>query len=118
MSEGSSDTGFPPLESEPEPRRRRSWAWLACIVIIVMCAFMVFARRAGQEEREEAGEDKSADVTLEFQSRYLVGARNVFPQQDYFKSALALRNGGVDQRLRFVVLANELAGPAEALKQL
>jgi membrane protease YdiL (CAAX protease family) len=110
--------GFPPPESKAVPRRRRSWAWLAWIVIIGLCAFMVLGRRAAQDEREEAGEDKSADVMLKFQARYLVGAKNAVSLQNSLRSALALRNGGVDHRLRFVVLANELAGPAEALKQL
>ena len=118
MSEAYPQPDFPLPESQAVPRRRRSWAWVAWIVIIGLCAFMVFGRRAAQEEREEAGEDKSADVMLKFQGRYLVGANNAWSVQNLFRSALALRNGGVDHRLRFVVLANELAGPAEALKQL
>jgi membrane protease YdiL (CAAX protease family) len=118
MSDGFPEPGFPPLESESPPFRRRSFAWLAWLFIIGLCAFMVLARRAADEEREPRKGDQ-ADITMKMQSRYLVGADNIFHQKAFYEQSLkTLRHGGVDQRLRFIVLANELAGPGEALKQL
>src|SRR5690242_5602547 len=57
---------------------------------------------------------------MELQARYLVGAKSLLngPGKDLYEHAKALNNGPVDRRLRFVVLAGELAGPEEALTQL
>ena len=116
MSESLSDPGLPLLENDAAAARRRSWAWLAWIVIIGLSAFMVFGRR-GATDREEKGD--LPEILMRVQGRYLVGFNAIFHQKAIYESSVkTLRQGGVDQRLRFVVLANELAGPKEALKQL
>jgi membrane protease YdiL (CAAX protease family) len=116
MSESLPDPGMPFLESDAAPARRRSWAWLAWIVIIGLCAFMVFGRR-GAMDREGKGD--LPEILMKIQGRYLVGFNDVVHQKAIYETSVkTLRQGGVDQRLRFVVLANELAGPKVALKEL
>jgi membrane protease YdiL (CAAX protease family) len=118
MSEVFAEPDLPPPESEPASPRRRSWAWLAWIVILGLGAFMYFGRHE-DEDRAAARDSDVAGLVMKMQGRNLVGAANVFHQKVFNeKTAEALRHGGVDQRLRFVVLANELAGSAEALKEL
>jgi membrane protease YdiL (CAAX protease family) len=70
-----------------------------------------------REKPENSGDGRLTAMKLE--GRYLVGVNAAFPQKIFEQpSVQALRQGSVDQRLRFVVLANELAGPAVALKEL
>src|SRR5262249_42999434 len=55
----------------------------------------------------------------EHQLRYLVGAANLLKRDpQLYEQAKLLNTGPVRQRLRFVVVAGELAGPEEALRQL
>src|SRR5260370_25268946 len=117
MSASFTDPEIPPIQGQPAPPRCRSWAWLAWLVIIGLCGLMVLGR-SETEDRKAEKESNLAGIMLKFQARYLVGAKNVLPHDGYFQAALQLRKGGVDERLRFVVLANELAGPKESLKQL
>jgi membrane protease YdiL (CAAX protease family) len=61
------------------------------------------------------------DVRLmQIQARYFVGAKDLFhiPGKDLYEQSNGMNSGRVEQRLRFVVLAGELAGPAEARGQL
>jgi membrane protease YdiL (CAAX protease family) len=118
MSDPFTDPGVPPPESEPVPPKPRSWAWLAWIVILGLGALMVFSHSA-REDHQEGGASSTSELIMKLQGRYLVGVESVFHQKILNEKAVqALRHGGVDQRLRFVVLVSELAGPAEALQEL
>lgn len=104
---------------EPEPRPappRRGHTLLAWLVIAGVIGFQVWwnARRTVKEE-------KGDDLTLmQAQARTFVGLANLpgASTEDLYKQARTLDRGPYTQRLRFAVLAGELAGPAEARKRL
>lgn len=112
----------------PEPPRRIGSAWSAWIAWLVIAALVVFivSGQSRPERAPEGGPAKPAtesklDNTLfEMQMRYLVGADNFFrgQQVDFYSSAKTLDRGAVGQRLRFIVAAGELGGPAEALDKI
>jgi membrane protease YdiL (CAAX protease family) len=101
----------------PESPVRRSYPLLAWVVIIAAVVFLVWRSqiRRGEDRRE-------IDLVLvEMQARLQVGFASLFPEQAgllYEQVKNTLDRGSYSQRVRFAVLAGELAGPAEALKQL
>ena len=107
-----------PWEPEPvPPPRRRSWAWLAWLVIAGLCGYVVFLRDSAGE-KAAAADDRLGTSLVKVQGRYLVGAEDVLRTRFSSESVQGFRKGSVDQRLRFIVLAGELAGPAKALQEL
>jgi membrane protease YdiL (CAAX protease family) len=66
--------------------------------------------------------DEVGPLLMLLQGRYLVGASSMLGEKDrqqlYEGMKKSLNTGSLDQRLRFVVLAGDLAGPDEALTQL
>ncbi|MCC6421825.1 MAG: CPBP family intramembrane metalloprotease [Gemmataceae bacterium] len=124
-----SDAELPPTDSpapagpppdQPLPRRWPAvWVLLAWVVI----AGGVFWQAAGrylvaESPRQEAVAEEMAHLTTRVQARYAVGAHELFPMPAMYEQMKALNAGPIGQRLRFVVLAGDLAGPAEALRQL
>jgi hypothetical protein len=104
----------------PVPRRRGHAliAWIV-IVLLTICAALA------QEMRKEsdtgvAQNEKIGLVMSKVQARFLVGAASTMPQSEssFYQQAGALNTGPVLQRLCFIVVAGELAGPEEALRQL
>jgi membrane protease YdiL (CAAX protease family) len=114
MSEATAELG---PEPEPTPARRRSWAWLAWLVIAGICSYVVFGRTAAANKSAN-GDDRLGTILLKVQGRYLVGAEEFLRTRFSHETAKSFGRGTVDQRLRYVVLAGELAGPREALEEL
>jgi membrane protease YdiL (CAAX protease family) len=121
----------PAFPDEPAPPRRRSlWlAWplaiVAWLVIIGLAAGVVFFHSSPPPPppaEAAPGEGGVTPMILEMQGRYVVGATSILPgekeRKQLYEQMKALNTGPVDQRLRFIILAGELAGPEEAQKQL
>jgi membrane protease YdiL (CAAX protease family) len=89
---------------------------LAWVVIALAVGFVVVRR----EEAGPRARERFASVEAEIQGRILVGFAELFPGQReaYFRQAKPTARGGYGRRLRFAVLAGELAGPAQARELL
>jgi membrane protease YdiL (CAAX protease family) len=108
---------LPPQPVPPWPSRRLG-TWIAWSVILLGVAFIVY-RTVIPHEEETAQEEKLENVVWRMQARYLIGWKNTFgSQMDVYEQAKTFNRGGPRQRLQFVVLAGELAGPGEALRLL
>ncbi len=101
-----------PASPDRSPQGRAALAWL---VILAVVGFILW-------RNYQAGEDPShfSPVLVEMQARYLVGIGEVFGSSPatVYAQARSLDRGPYGQRLRFVILAGELAGKEEARKQL
>ncbi len=103
-------TGIP----ETPPRVPRGHPWIAWAVIAAAGVGLFVLRLFFQTPADVKEFD-----TFEIQSRALVGAANLAGNgQALYEQAGDYNRGPAGQRLRFVVLAGELRGPDEALKQL
>jgi membrane protease YdiL (CAAX protease family) len=92
---------------------------LAWIVILVVVSLVVFA---GMRRRDsgEGGHQQSGLTLVHLQGKLLVGAAS-FPgsdKQDLLEQLSTINAGPYSHRLRYVVLAGELAGPTRALQVL
>ncbi len=123
------------LMASEEPSRlpKRTWwldwslALLAWIVIIAFVAHPFLPSLqpppvpAAPEERP-VKDDRLGPLLLEVQARSLVGLSRLSEKEEdrkqIYKELSKLRPRAVEQRLRVVILAGELAGPDEALKHL
>jgi membrane protease YdiL (CAAX protease family) len=110
-----------PAEPPPEVPHRSVWPTLVAWLFIFGVAGFIIVRTAVNKSRA-ADAVVEGIVTIQMQGRYLVGAASLnLPGADakaMYKQALSLDRGSYSQRLRFAVLAGELAGPDEALKSL
>jgi membrane protease YdiL (CAAX protease family) len=103
---------------------RRGWAILAWPVILVVVVLAIIAGRLPRAAEVNGDEDQVGLVVMELQARYLLGAAEFTAglgggdRASMYEQAKALNTGSIEQRLRFIVLAGELAGPAEARKQI
>ena len=97
--------------------RKKGFAWVAWIVIILLVATIFGLQIFRSSRKAEAGEDRAALVLMRIQAQYMVGAAEMPGQSKelLYAQAKPLNTGPVSQRLRFVVVAGELSGPAEAL---
>jgi membrane protease YdiL (CAAX protease family) len=106
------------IPATPQKKGATVLAWIAIVLLVGLVLYM--HTREGPAAIPAPGE--AVDVRLmELQARYFVGAKSFFPQQGkelYDKAEETLDTGPLDQRLRFVVLAGELGGAAEARAQL
>ena len=120
---GRSEVG--PIGSGPMRARPGVWtAVLAWVVIVATVAFVV----ASANLQEEGGSEQSGAIELvmmELQSKYLVGlsqlpvvSTSMDPAVIYQQAEDILDTGSVGQRLRFIVLAQELGGPEVARERL
>jgi membrane protease YdiL (CAAX protease family) len=106
------------LPVEPVRRGRPVLAWIAIVLLVVLMVGMQMA--PAPSAAPETG-DQAALVLVQLQGRLLVGAAALEGKEqskELFAQAESLNHGPLDQRLRFLVLAGELAGPQEAQKQL
>jgi membrane protease YdiL (CAAX protease family) len=65
--------------------------------------------------------DEFGPLLMLLQGRYLVGVSPLFGEKDrkkLYEGMKSLNSGSLEQRLRFIVLAGDQAGPDEALKKL
>jgi membrane protease YdiL (CAAX protease family) len=111
--------GSPEVSVESAPRPRPGQPLLAWLVILAAVAFILW-RHASESASPTAYADAIAQA--EITGRYLVGLHLVFPPgssvQFYDQANKTMNRGPYGERLRFVILAGELAGPEEARKQL
>jgi len=108
-----------PFDLPPAPRpRKKGWAWPAWIVIFGMVGLIVVGQtRPDKHVGDQATADDKLDTAVfEMQARYLIGAGEFLHGQsvDFYDQAETMDRGALGQRLRFIVVAGELAGPHEA----
>jgi len=114
------NAGLPPAGG---PARTHGYgAWVAWAAILLVAGLSIFADRlfADSEQGEEL-DDTVGLILVHLQGKYLIGASALMPMnaaQLYTQSEVMLNLGTLPQRQRFVVMAGEMAGPAEARRQL
>jgi membrane protease YdiL (CAAX protease family) len=106
-----------------EPAPKRGWWRLAWAIIIVMTVLAALGQAVVKEtEHGQVAESKIGLILVEMQGRALVGAAHFSLMQEsgqkIYEQAKGINTGPLTQRLCFVTLAGELAGPEEARKQL
>lgn len=106
------------LATEKPPKVGKPW--LAWLIILGIAATIVILRPAPSDDANDSPAARTELYVLEFEGKYLVGAANLpgMDGQVLYREAQRLNGGGLAHRLCFVILAGELAGPAEALEQL
>ncbi len=105
------------LVPAPSPPGRPLIAWL---VIVSLVALTITAQRGPGKAIDPAAVDDLQRSILEIQGKYLVAAAQTPAMQksELYQSVQSLDTGPLVQRLAFVVLAGELRGFDEALRQL
>ncbi len=105
---------FVPAESLPVAPRRKGRPVLAWLVVLGLIGFLLWRNFQATRDR------RSFDPALvEMQARYVVGLAIRFGNPAaVFAQAGSLDRGPFGERLRFAVVAGELAGPAEGRKSL
>lgn len=121
FSEPIEIAGAETAETSPAIRPRLRWTGLvAWAVIAILVAFWVWFQTRRSENREQHAEDSDTMPIVQLQGRWLIGLAQ-FPGSNrgiIYEGAQALNAGSVGQRLRFIVLAGDLAGPQEGLNRL
>ncbi len=110
----------PLLPGEP-PRARRGQPLVAWIVIAIVCVAILTVQQVGPEPTAAGGGETIELVLMELQSKYLIGASRLPTMQPgllYSQAHTVLNVGTVEQRQRFIIVANELAGPEQAWQAL
>jgi membrane protease YdiL (CAAX protease family) len=107
------------LPPPPPVPPRKGWSVLAWLVIVGVVVFLQWRNREAPADLLETLDL----VTMRLQARYLVGAANLpvpggKPRDLEQQAQTSLNRGGFAQRLRFAVVAGELAGPTEARLRL
>jgi membrane protease YdiL (CAAX protease family) len=110
-----------PAESSGE--RSSPFKWLpqvlAWIVIAAMVTLTIGIQAIRSEPAAEEGGSGVEATTMKLSARVIVGMEDMFGSAgQFYEQAKALNTGPVEQRLCFITLAGELAGPKEALHQL
>src|SRR5262245_40237850 len=113
-----------PLTVVPVTPQKKGRPFLAWTVIVVAVLFIVLlhnevgwfrdlARVLDPGADASEGSDAASSMVMRMQARYLVGAADWLPiyRQPLYAQARAWNTGPVEERLRYVVLAGELAGP-------
>jgi hypothetical protein len=106
--------------SEPVGPAPRGWPLLAWLVIVLAVAYILYREQPTQPTNEDQPAAKPTEsFVLQFQARYIVGVGDMLGEQEkLYEQMASLDTGPAGQRLRFVTLAGELAGPEEALRKL
>jgi membrane protease YdiL (CAAX protease family) len=106
----------PPPAVLPAPRKK-GLPWLAWPVILILCALAVLTAHVRHEPQDDG--DDLEDMGLRMQARYAVAAGSLTGEgRNLLGSLERLRQGPLPDRLRFAIVAGELAGPKEARKFL
>jgi membrane protease YdiL (CAAX protease family) len=112
----------PPEPSNPERpdsgvRKKKGLTLLSWLVIFALVGFMVvrtlLSSMPGPGEQQQ---QRLQEILFDLQARYLVGAASFVPSERLalYRQAKGFDRGNWEQRLKFVVLAGELAGAQEA----
>lgn len=119
------DAYAPPLteaiDAELVNERPVGWAVPAWIVIVLVSGGMFYLQSNSGKKGQQEGTTSSFMLRmLEVQGKYVVASSNKFgmDRERAFEQSKAINHGPIDVRLRYVVLAGELAGAEEALNQL
>lgn len=111
----------PPVPGGPA-RARGYGAWVAWAAILLVAGMSIFADRLGADSGQgEQLDDTTGLILFHIQGKYIIGASALMPvntAQQYAQSEVLLNLGTLPQRQRFVVMAGEMAGPAEARRRL
>jgi membrane protease YdiL (CAAX protease family) len=113
-----------PLPAVPVNTQKIGRPILAWVLILAVVGFTIWENQGGSTEQAIASREQTDLLLFRTQARIMIGMAELLgslPGQNkavVYGQAKALDTGPVDQRLRFVVLAGELAGPEEALTQL
>jgi membrane protease YdiL (CAAX protease family) len=101
-----------PAEAVPPPPapRRKGWPVPAWLVILGLIGFLLWRNHQAAQERPVR-----YPALVEMQARYLVALGG---SPALYSQARTLDRGPFGERLRFVVVAGELAGPGEARERL
>jgi membrane protease YdiL (CAAX protease family) len=123
MTDPADSSDLLPLAVPPEPPSRKKGhpllAWLAILGLVVVSVWHPWVSRLSNAGRP--GGQPIEDLLLRLQGRYVVGAAGLFGQEaraQLYKQLEPLDTGQVGQRLRFAILAGEVAGPEEAGRRL
>jgi membrane protease YdiL (CAAX protease family) len=119
MSEHAQDEQHPLLDESAPPRGSALAAW--CVILVVVVTVVLWQRWRTEQAAAMGRDSRLRSNVLELQGRYLVGAKAITGQRQgkaLYEQAKAYDRGPFRQRLRFAVLAGELAGPREALARL
>jgi len=103
----------------------RGQSWIGWLLIVLGCASLIGVRALPTEPAEPGADDVGA-LLLKIQGKYILGVKELMESAGissatedlYDQSEPAMNAGSVAQRQRFIVLAAELSGPAEAAAQL
>lgn len=103
----------------PATPQKKGWTVLAWIGIVFLVGLVLWLHTVSPPAAAPPS-GPGLDVRLmQMQARYLVGLKDLgAPGKDLYAQAKAMNSGRVEQRLRFVILAGELEGAAEARAQL
>ena len=102
---------------EPVPSGHPIMAWTMILALVLL---IVFVPGGEPEAPDPVAGDRIGRKVMEIQGKYLVGAAEMpgVGGAQLFQQAQTLNTGRIDNRLRFVILAGELAGASEAVEQL
>ncbi len=103
------------VASPPPPKK--GLTLLAWLIIIGVVSLMVGRSLMKGGPAEAAQQARLQEIMFEMQARYAIGASHFVPDKSasLYQEISTLDGGNWDQRLRFVVVAGELAGPRTGL---
>jgi membrane protease YdiL (CAAX protease family) len=107
------------LSEQPAAKPHSCGYAMAAWVAIVLAVLTVFVGQLLLPHTVQ-GKKQTSNLLLEMEARQLVAAAQLDPatKARAYQDLGPLKDGDEGQKLRFVVLANELVGPEEALRQL
>src|SRR5947209_19657584 len=110
----------PADESDVSVPKKKGYTVLSWLVIVGFVGLMIVRSNWKEGPAESAQQERLRQIVFEMQARYLIGAAHSLPvnAKEFYHEAQALDQGSREQRLEFVVVAGELAGPREALHKL
>src|SRR5579863_1321541 len=108
---------LPPGQPDNGAPKKKGLTLLSWLVILGLVGFMVVRTLiSGMPGAGEQQQLRLQEILFDLQARYLVGAASFIPseREGLYRQAKRFDRGNWDQRLKFVVLAGELAGAQEA----
>src|SRR5260370_4369423 len=93
---------------------RKGHPILAWIAIIGLVVFLYVRQTHLSHERASSNNDQTDTLTMQLQARYLVGAAQFTSKSAFEPQILSMNTGPVRRRLRAIILAGEISGPAKA----
>ena len=108
---------LPPELKEATPNHK-AWVWASWVVILLAVGTIIGSRFWMQSSAD--GPASKQMVILELQGRVLVGQQQLLGPlvPNVYQEAMKINRGNVEQRLRVIALAGEIAGATEAFQLL